>query len=79
MNILIYIMSRLVIMGALYKSDPYFAFAAVSYYFYEVYAKLDQFLTVRKYVKSLNSLNKDGNSLVKHVKVSTDKEDNHEV
>lgn len=79
MNILIYIMSRLVIMGALYKSDPYLAFAAVSYYFYEVYAKLDQFLTVRRYVKSLNSLNKDGNSLVKHVKVSTDKEDNHEV
>jgi len=78
-NILIYIMSRLVIMGALYKSDPYLAFAAVSYYLYEVYAKLDQYLTVKKYVAALNSLNKDGNSLVKHVKVSTDKEDNHEV
>jgi hypothetical protein len=79
MDLLIYIMSRLVIMGGLYKTDPYLALAAVSYYLYEVYAKLNQYLTVKKYVSVLNSLNKNGNSLVKHVQASTDKEDNHEV
>lgn len=74
MDILIWFVSRIVIIGGLYNHAPSLGIAAISYFLYEVYVAVDRYYKVKKAMKDVIALSKLKQTSTSYKKDEGDKE-----